>query len=84
MTKPDILYDIFKELARAKKKFPNWPDHPAGQAGIVCEESGELMQACLQRKYERKKLSDDDHRRRMRSEAVQVAATAIRFIENLK
>ena len=84
MTTPDILDDIFKELARAKKQHPNWPDHPAGQAGIVCEEAGELMKACLQKKYERKKLSDADHRRNMRTEAVQVAVTAIRFLENLQ
>jgi hypothetical protein len=84
MTTPDILDDIFKELARAKKKHPNWPDHPAGQAGIVCEESGELMKACLQKKYQRKELTDNEHRRRMRSEAIQVVVTAIRFLENLK
>jgi NTP pyrophosphatase (non-canonical NTP hydrolase) len=84
MTKPDILDDIFKELARAKRKHPNWPDHPAGQAGIVVEEAGELMKACLQKKYERKTRDDADHRRSMRAEAVQVAAMAIRFLENLK
>jgi len=84
MTTPDILDDIFKELAKAKRLHPKWPVHPAGQAGIVVEEAGELMQACLERKYERSKYSDDEHRRRIRAEAVQVAVTAIRFLENLK
>lgn len=53
MKRNEIWLSIGLELSRAKKKFPNWPDHPAAQAGIVCEEAGELMKACLQWKYER-------------------------------
>lgn len=84
MNRNEIWEAIELELRRAKKKHPNWPDHPAAQAGIVCEEAGELMQACLQKKYENKKHSPAEHEQRMREEAIQVAVTAIRFIENLK
>ena len=84
MERRQIWEAIELELRKAKKKFPSWPDHPAGQAGIVVEEAGELMQACLQKKYERKKRSDAEHIARMRSEAIQTAAMAIRFLENLE
>lgn len=82
----DIIKQITNELKRAKKKFPSWPDHPAAQAGIVCEEAGELMRECLHWKYERP--SDEEKQREiisnMKKEAIQTAVTAIRFLENLK
>lgn len=80
-----ILDDILKELKKAKKAYPNWPDHVAAQAGIVVEEAGELMQAALQLKYEKGKggLSVTEQRKHMRDEAVQTAAMCIRFLENL-
>lgn len=86
MNKNDIWKAVNDELARAKKKFPNWPDHPAAQAGIVSEEAGELMKACLDWKYQR---DENEYVRRkqvqnMRTEAVQTIVTAIRFLENLK
>lgn len=86
MKNQDIWKMIDDELRRAKKKFPSWPDHPAAQAGIVCEEAGELMQACLQWKYERMESLDgqEGQIKNMEDEAVQVAAAAIRFLENLK
>lgn len=86
MNKNEIWQLIELELRKAKKKFPKWPIHPAAKAGIVMEESGELMQACLQFKYEKNKkgLTADEHKQRMKEEAVQVAVTAIRFLENLK
>ena len=81
-----IWQEVELELRKAKKKFPNWPDHVAAQAGIVCEEAGELMQACLQYKYERSKDESTEYGQKelMRKEAVQTAATAIRFLENCK
>lgn len=79
----EIWSEIELELRKAKKKFPGWPEHAAAQAGIVVEEAGELMQACLQYKYQRKDLPEDEHKRRMRKEAIQTAVTAIRFLENL-
>ena len=83
MSKESIWHQIELELRKAKKKHPGWPDHPAAQAGIVCEEAGELMHACLQFKYERDKKSYNDHLNDMRKEAIQTAVTAIRFLENV-
>lgn len=82
----EIWQSIELELRKAKKKFPNWPDHPAAQAGIVCEESGELMQAALEFKYEKgkKEQTVDQQKEQMRIEAIHTAAVAIRFLENLK
>jgi hypothetical protein len=86
MKNQEIWQAIDEEVRRAKKKFPSWPDHPAAQAGIVCEEAGELMQACLQWKYERQPdiMGQRHQMEHMQSEAIQVAASAIRFLENLK
>ena len=86
MSRKTIWQQIELELRKAKKKFPNWPDHPAAQAGIVCEEAGELMQSCLQWKYERNasELVREVQKQRMKEEAIQTAAMAIRFLENLK
>ena len=80
-----ILDDVLKELKRAKKKFPSWPDHIAARAGIVCEEAGELMKAALEYKYDRRPDADGETKQiaQMRKEAIQVAVTAIRFLENL-
>lgn len=73
------------ELRKAKKQFPNWPDHPAAQAGIVTEEAGELMKAALEWKYERNEnpALQKMQRDQMKEEAIQTAAMAIRFLENL-
>ena len=80
-----IIGDILKELKRAKKKHPNWPDHIVAQAAIVSEESGELTRAALQWKYERAPDEEGQARQRedLRKEATQTAAMAIRFLENL-
>jgi NTP pyrophosphatase (non-canonical NTP hydrolase) len=77
-----ILDDILKELKRAKKKHPNWPDHIVARAAIVGEEAGELIRASLNYKYE--KSNAEDQLKEMQKEAVQTAATAIRFLESLK
>jgi NTP pyrophosphatase (non-canonical NTP hydrolase) len=82
--KQSILEAVIAELRKAKRKFPNWPQHPAAQAGIVCEEAGELMQAALQFKYENSKRTNVEHIANARKEAVQVIVTAIRFLEHLE
>jgi len=87
MERQKIWQQIELELRRAKKKFPKWPEHIVARSAIVSEEAGELTRACLQWKYER-----DEHNEMvksaqfdaMRDEAIQVAVTAIRFLENLK
>lgn len=83
--KVSIMDDVIKELKRAKRKHPNWPDHIAARAGIVCEEAGELMKASLEFKYEKGKYgkSRQEMIDEMRKEAVHTAATALRFIEDL-
>lgn len=78
-----LFDDIMKELKRAKRKHPNWPQHVAAQAGIVVEEVGELMQACLQNKYEKEKKTSKEHCDDMRNEAIQVIVTALRFIDHI-
>ncbi len=86
MERNRIWEAIELELRSAKKKHPNWPDHPAAQAGIVVEEAGELMKAALEWKYQRSvvELVASEQINAMRDEAIQTAAMAIRFLENLK
>lgn len=73
-------------MKKAKKKHPLFPDHIAAQAGIVSEESGELMQACLQFKYEKADTAAGEQQQieNIKVEAVQVIVAAIRFLENFK
>lgn len=86
MKRTDIWRAIEMELRKAKAKHPGWPDHVAAQAGIVVEEAGELMRACLEFKYEKGKRGQtiEQQKQKMHDEAIQTAVTAIRFIENLK
>lgn len=72
-----ILSDILDELHRAKAKFPEWPTDPIHCAAIVGEESGELLRAALQWKYENGILDS------LHEESVQTAAMSIRFITQL-
>ena len=86
MADASILDDILKELKRAKKKHPSWPDHIVARAGIVCEEAGELIRECIQIKYEGPFTAEDlqERKQMIRKEAIHVAATAIRFLESIK
>lgn len=81
-----ILDEIIKELKRSRKAMPGYPDHVAGQAGIVSACAGSLMSAALASKYGKgkKELTPEEQQKRLRAEAVRVAASAIRFVENLK
>jgi hypothetical protein len=84
MERKEIWPAIELELRKAKKKHPNWPDHIVARAGIVCEEAGELMRASLQYKYEHGKNEPVEKQiDSMKKEAIQTAATCIRFLENL-
>lgn len=68
---------IIKEYKRAIDKHPAWPDNHIEQAAIVCEESGELIRAALQNKYE------SGHRDELQKEAIHTGAMALRFLTNL-
>ncbi len=85
MDRNQIWQDIELELRVAKRKHPNWPDHPAAQAGIVVEEAGELMKAALEWKYQRdtNEYVQRKQIQHMKDEAIQTAVTAIRFLENI-
>lgn len=86
MKRNQIWQEIELQLRQAKKINPHWPDHVAAQAGIVCKNSGELMQACLDRKYEKAeaKQMQDLQIERIKKAAIYSAIAAIRFLENLK
>lgn len=84
MTKQEIWKAVEEEMRKAKKKHPSWPDHIVAQSAVVAEEAGELVRAALQHKYERPSdsLGQQKQREEMRTEAIQVIVTAIRFLEN--
>lgn len=85
MDRNQIWQLIGLELKKAKKKHPSWPTHIVAKAGIVNEECGELIRACVNLKYEAKTPEDRiKWHEEIEKEAIQVAATAIRFLENLK
>lgn len=68
---------IFAEIERAEKLHPIWPWDIVHQAGIVAEESGELMRASLDCS-----ASEDKNKTACIREAIHTAATAIRFLQN--
>ena len=68
---------IHREVEKAERKFPWWPDDPIHAAAIVVEEAGELQQAALQFCYE------DGTLEKMEKEALHTAAMAHRFLQNL-
>lgn len=67
------------ELAAAKAKFPTWPVDPFHALAILGEEFGELTKAVVETTYEPGKSDLAD----VRKEAIQTAAMALRFVENL-
>lgn len=71
------IQHILTELDRAKAKWPGWPTDPIHAASVLAEECGELIQAANDFCY-----SNGDPER-MREEAVQVGAMALRFLEGM-
>jgi NTP pyrophosphatase (non-canonical NTP hydrolase) len=71
--------EIFAELERATSKFPTWPTDPIHASSVVQEEAGELARECNQLTYEPHKSTPD----KVRKEAVQLAAMAIRFLMSM-
>ena len=74
-----VLAPILAEVERAMRRFPTWPTDPVHAAAVVNEECGELVKAVLEAVYEPHKSTVED----VRAEAIQAAATAIRFIASL-
>lgn len=77
ITEKRILISLVDELQAAIKKHPKWPNDLIHAAAIVTEENGELMQACLQHKYEGGNFDN------IEKEAVQTGAMCMRLIFNL-
>ncbi len=69
------------EVRRAMQQFPTWPTDPIHGLGVLVEEVGEAMRATLQHIYEpHKQVTSAD----LRTEAVQVAAMALRNLLSLE
>jgi hypothetical protein len=76
----NAVWDVLRELRRAREKFPNFNSPHEGYA-IVHEEMDELWEVVKAHKGGVKPVAED--RDRMRSECVQIAAMALRFIEDV-
>ncbi len=76
MTYAEAIELVYRELERAREKFPHWPTDPIHAAAIVAEEAGELVKAALDYTYLEGTHEDMD------KEAAQTAAMGIRFLMN--
>jgi len=86
MTKTKIWQAIEQKARESKKDHPSWPDHPAGQAGMVCQHSGLLMQSCINYKYDRSKdkVLQAGQVEEMKTSAINTVVAALRFLEHIK
>lgn len=78
-----IWQDIELAIRADKRNHPSWPDHAAAQAGKVTVPCGKLATAAMDYKYgpvDHQKINHE----MMRQYAIDTAAAAIRFLENLK
>jgi hypothetical protein len=75
----DVLSEIVAEVGRAMRKFPTWPTDPLHALAVLGEEFGELTKDVLQLTYEPHKTNRDN----VRTEAMQTAAMALRFVASL-
>jgi len=71
--KPSIYAEVADELARARRKFPGAQNSPHEGWAVLREEVDELWDD----------VKGNASRETMRKEAIQIAAMAIRFIEDL-
>jgi len=73
----NILTAILFEIESAESKYPIWPECHIRRAAIVAEEAGELIR-------EANLLSEGKGNiENLKTEAIQTAATAIRFLKLL-
>lgn len=75
----EAIERILEEAKRATQKFPTWPTDPLHALAILGEEFGELTKDMLQLTYEPHKTNKD----RVRTEAIQTAAMALRLFQSL-
>lgn len=75
-----VIDEVMAELDNAVSKFPVYPTDPIHALAILGEEYGELNKVVLQYTYEPNKTSKDE----IRSEAIQTAAMAVRFLLSLE
>ena len=78
MTTALALAASMAALERARAKHPHWPTDPIHAAAVIAEELGELQREVLQLTYEDRGSSD-----RVREEALDVVAAALRFLISL-
>lgn len=73
---------IDAEMKRAKALYPSWPVHAAAQAGVVAKQSGDLMKASLNVKYNRGNgFNSEMHE--IKKSAIQTIVAAMRLLDNL-
>lgn len=73
--RPGVLGEVATELERARTKFPGAQNSAHEGYAVLAEEVDEL--------WDEVKANHPERKARMRTEAVQVAAMAIRFIEDV-
>lgn len=78
MKTEEILTLVMSELSRAEEIHPIWSDDIVRAAAIVSEEAGELVQ--IVNTFDAK--PDTTPKTKIVIEAVQTAASAIRFLKN--
>lgn len=78
MTEYAAVDAMLQELERARVKHPTWPTNTLEQVAIMAGESGECLQAALHYIEGRGDIE------RVRTEAIQVGAMAIRVLTNLE
>ena len=79
MTRALALAASMAAVERATTKHPCWPSDPIHATAVIAEELGELQREVLQLTYEPSKGNED----RVREEALDLAAVAIRFLISL-
>lgn len=74
----NALTCILGEFSKAEMKHPDFPVDLIHRSAIVAEESGELVQACLDNVFDGKPIEYAI------TEAAQVGATVIRFLVSVQ